>query len=1045
MFRFLSACLDHGKIVIGVWIFIFILGIGAWIFLKKEAYPDIGDTQVTIITTYSGRAAREVEEQITVPVERALSSLPGLINKRSKTIFGLSVIQVTFEDGVDDYFARQRVTEKLQDVSLPPGIQPQLAPLTGPVGEIFRYVIESSEEFSPMQLRTLQDWVIIPKLLQVQGVADVINFGGLVKQFHIVTSPERLVRYGLTLQNVIDAINANNVNTGGNIVARGEQGLAVRAMGAIHGIKDLESIVVTSVKGVPVFVRDLAAVQESPLPPTGVLGYRLKNEKNFTDVDSSVQGLVAMLRGQNPSEVVENLKLKVGEINERWLPKGVRLVVTYDRSDLVAYTLRTVSHTLIAGTLIVLAVLFLFLGSMRAALVVAATIPFSLVFAFLMMKLTNIPANLLSLGAIDFGIIVDGSVVIVENIIRHYRLRAAKAGEVAKQTVNASLEVSWEILFCIAIIICAYIPIFSLERVEGRLFRPMAFTLGFAIFGSLLLSLTLVPVLMTMVHEKVVSLDRQPVAAWFQGVFERLKAKYDSILRGLLARPMWVLKRTGWLVVAIVAFGYFYIGTEFLPNLDEGALNIRALLPVGITLQNASKYTPIMREIIGKNFPVQVILTQLGRNDDGTDPYGPNRVEILVGLKDNAEWENLISKDQLLIKIKSELESAIPGTQFSFSQPILDNVTEAVTGSVADLAILINGEDTIVMRGIAKEVLEIVRDVRGASEAAIEQEPDQAQLVVNVDRIKAARYGINVADIQKMIEAAIGGGSIGKLIDGEKRFDIVVRYSSYYRKSVESIRSMQVPAPNGARIPLADLAELKIVDGPTLIQRENNERQISVRTNIRGRDQGGFVAEARKKVEQKVKLPPGYSMDWGGQFENLARASKRLLIVIPITLLIIFALLSLLYRDIRHVLVALSCIPLSLVGGIVALIVRGYNFNVSAGVGFISLFGIATMSGVLFISRARHLHEDHPELSLADRTLEAASLQLRPRLMTMLLAFLGLVPAAIATGIGSDVQRPLATVVVGGLLSSILLSTTVLPVLYFEAERRRSKGGEVEP
>ncbi len=1044
MQRMLHFCLNNKWTVIGAWILVFALGLGAWLSLSKEAYPDIGDTQVTVITTYPGRAAREVEEQITIPLERALNSIPNVLNKRSKTIFGLSVIQLTFEDGIDDYFARQRVAEKILEADLPPGISPpQLAPLAGPVGEVFRYVIEAPEEYSAVQLRTLQDWVIIPRLLQVPGVADVINFGGLVKQFHVITSPDQLVRYSLNIQNVIDAINANNVNTGGNIVARGGQGFAIRAMGAIHNAQDLEQIVVASQHGVPVFVKDLAVVQEAALTPTGILGYRIKDEKSFADVNSSVQGLVAMLRWQNPSDVVQGLKTKVEEINARWLPKGVHLKVTYDRSELVDYTLRTVSHTLIEGILIVLAILFLFLGSARAALVVAVTIPLSLLFAFLMMKITGIPANLLSLGAIDFGIIVDGAVVMVENIMRNLK-SSSDPSSVNQKTQKAASEVALEIIFCIAIIVCAYIPIFTLERVEGRLFRPMAFTLGFAICASLLSSLTIVPVLMTMINSRASNMRGfgHKLAEDFQNRFEKLKLWYDQLITGLLERPRAILKKTIWGVSATIVVAYFFIGTEFLPNLDEGALNIRALFPVGITLQEASKYAPVMREIIGRNPPVNVVLTQLGRNDDGTDPYGPNRMEILVGLKDPSEWSHMISKERLLNKIKTDLETTIPGVLFSFSQPILDNVTEAVTGSVADLAILINGEDTAVMRGLGEKILEIVKKVPGATEAAIEQEPDQAQLVMNVNRMKAARYGINVADIQKMIEAAIGGAPIGKLTEGEKRFDIVVRYSSEYRNSIESIQSMLVPSPGGARIPLSELAEIKIADGPTLIQRENGLRQISVRTNIRDRDQGGFVAEAQRKVNAEIKLPPGYSLDWGGQFENLARASKRLAVVIPVTLLIICGLLGLLYRDARSVMVVLSCIPLSLVGGIVALLLRGYNFNVSAGVGFISLFGIATMSGVLYVSRARHLKEDHPEMGLKQIVSTAASLQLRPRLMTMLLALLGLVPAALATGIGSDVQRPLATVVVGGLLSSILLTTTVLPVLYYEVERRRVKTEE---
>jgi cobalt-zinc-cadmium resistance protein CzcA len=1017
-----------------------VAGLWSWMTLAKEAYPDVGDTQVTVITTFAGRAAREVEQQVTIPIERVLNSIPRVIARRSKTIFGLSVIQITFEEGVDDYFARMRVTERLSEADLPADVHPSLAPLTGPVGEIFRYVIEADENFTPMELRTLQDWVIIPRLLQVTGVADVINFGGLVKQFHVVTSPEKLARYGLTMSSLIDAIQENNVNTGGNIVPRGEQGFAVRAMGAIQSIKHLESIVVTSQKGVPVTIHDLAIVQEFPRRPSGILGYWMKEDDGTVrDVASGVQGLVAMLRGQDPATVVDGLKDRVKEINERWLPKGVKLRITYDRSELVHYTLRTVTHTLIEGICIVLFVLVIFLGSFRAATVVAITIPLSLMFSFMLMRIFDIRANLLSLGAIDFGIIVDGAVVMVENLMRHYRESrpAQDLKSILLHTIVGAAEVTKEIVFSITIIILAYLPIFTMERVEGRLFRPMAYTLSFAIAGSLLLSLTLIPVLMTYIYKDVAAAPTKGFALHANTWFDRLRAWYDKLVGRLLDNGKRVLQWTAIGVTAVIIGGYFFIGSEFLPELDEGSFNIRTFFPVEITLRQTQKYAPIIRETIGKYSPVKLVVTQAGRNDDGTDPYGPNRMEILVALKDYNDWSSLISKRELLTRIKADLEAAVPGALFAFSQPILDNVTEAVTGSVAHLAVLLNGEDTDVMREVGKKILELVRSTRGSSESGIEQEPNQAQLVVHVNRPNAARYGINVADIQKMIEAAIGGGSISKLFDGEKRFDIVVRYSADYRSSLDSIGKLQIPTVGGARIPLSQLAEIKIEDGPTIIQRLDGRRQISVRTNVRGRDQGSFVKEAQAKVSKNIKVPEGYDIVWGGQFENLTRASQRLAIVIPITILIICGLLGLLYRDAFNVFVAMSCIPLSLVGGILALWMRGYNFSVSAGVGFISLFGIATMSGVLYISRARHLKHSEPDATLRELTLKTASIQLRPVLMTMVLALLGLVPAALAEGIGSDVQRRLATVVVGGLISSLVLTLTVLPVLYYFVEARR--------
>ncbi|MEW5841734.1 MAG: CusA/CzcA family heavy metal efflux RND transporter [Bacteroidota bacterium] len=1030
--KFLSFALSQRMITLALVFACIVMGVWAWSTLKKEAYPDVGDTTVTVITQYPGRAAEEVEQQITLPIERALNGVPKVINKRSKTIFGLSVIQVTFEDGVDDYFARQQVLEKLNDAALPDGVSPSLGPLSGPVGEIFRYVIEAPEDYSSMDLRTLQDWVIIPKLLQVPGVADVVNFGGLVKQYHVITSPDKLLRYGLSIQNVIDAITSNNINTGGNIITRGEQGFVVRGVGAIRTKEDIGNIVVTSYKGVPVFIKNLASIEEYPLPPTGVLGYTIKNaDGSVTDVKSGIQGLIAMRRGENPSDVVDGLKEKVKDINENDLPSGVHLRITYDRSQLVDYTIDTVSHTLFEGFSIVVLVLIFFLGSPRSALIVATTIPISLLFAFSMMKLTGIPANLLSLGAIDFGIIVDGAVVMVENIMRRYRDASdeEKQSGIIRLTLSAAQEVGREIFFSIAIIILAYLPIFSFQRVEGKLFSPMAYTLAFAITGSMILALTAIPVLMTFFYKKHFEPGYHGKIEWHNPVYEWVQKKYEVAIRFLNNHPIKTVAAAFVIVIIVVFFGMKNIGTEFLPELDEGSFNIRCFFPVGISLNEASKYDDIIRHVIAKYKPVNLVITQQGRNDDGTDPYGPNRLEILVGLKDYSTWTGEISKEKLLKEMKGDLERTVPGALFSFSQPILDNVTEAVTGSVADLAILINGEDLKLMRQEADSILQVVKTIHGASEYGIEQEGDQAQLSIVVNREAAARFGVNVSDIQRMIEAAIGGRSVSKLYDGTERFDIVVRYASEYRSSIDAIKNMQVLASSGQRVALSQLASIALIDGPTIIQREDGKRQISVRTNIRGRDQGSFVAEAQQKLKGKIHLPKGYSITWGGQFENLSRAAKRLAVVIPLTILIIFLILFSMYKNLRHVTAAMASIPFALVGGIIALLIRGYSFNVSAGVGIVSLFGVSIMSGVLYVSRVNNLINDYG-LEIKDAVQKGASIQLRPSLMTMIPALLGLIPAARATGIGSDVQRPLATVIVGGLFSALFLTLFALPSLY---------------
>jgi len=1036
--RLLGFALSQRLTTITVVIAVVIAGIWSWTQLKKEAYPDIGDTQVEVITTYPGQAAQDVEQQVTLPLERALNGVPRVIDRRSKTIFGLSVIDLTFEDGTDDYFARQQVLEKLNDAVLPDGVQPTLGPLTGPVDEIFRYVIEASDKYTPMQLRTLQDWEIIPRLLQVPGIADVVNFGGLVKQYQVITTPDNLFRYNLTLQNLIDAIRANNINSGGNIIKRGEQGFVVRGIGAIRNKEDIGNIVIKSVNGVPIFIRDVASVEEIPSQPTGILGYTIQNDTSKVDVNSSVQGLLAMRRGENPSDVIDALKEKVKEINENVLPDGVHLTITYDRSKLVNYTIDTVSRTLFEGFSIVIIVLIFFIGSVRSALVVATTIPISLLFAFSMMKITGIPANLLSLGAIDFGIIVDGSVVMVENIMRRYRDAAPEERKqgIIRFTLTSAQEVGREIFFSIAIIILAYLPIFSFQRVEGKLFSPMAYTLSFAILGSMILALTAIPVFMTMIYRKYFESENPGKIEWHNPVYSWLENKYEKVVLFFTRHPVPTVASAFAIVILVVLIGVHNIGTEFLPELDEGAFNIRCFFPVGITLNDAAKYCTTIRQVISSHKQVNVVLTQLGRNDDGTDPYGPNRLEILVGLKKYSSWISDTSKEVLLLKIKSELQQAVPGAEFSFSQPILDNVTEAVTGSVADLAVLINGEDLSFMRKEADTVLSIIRKIPGASESGIEQEGDQAQLTIRINRNAAARFGINVSDVQQMIEAAIGGKAISQLYDKKgRRFDIVVRYAPQYRNSIQTVEQMLVASPTGARIPMSQLASISLVDGPTIIQRENGERQISVRTNIRGRDQGGFVDEAQKKVEAAIHLPKGYSIEWGGQFENLARAGKRLAVVIPLTILIIFLILFSMYKDVRHVMVAMSSIPFALIGGMLALLIRGYNFNVSAGVGFISLFGVSIIAGVLFVSRANRLIEDDG-LTVKDAAHKAALIQLRPNLMTMLLALLGLIPAARATGIGSDIQRPLATVIVGGLCTALILTLLTLPSIYILVEKK---------
>ncbi|HET7152885.1 MAG TPA: CusA/CzcA family heavy metal efflux RND transporter [Candidatus Kapabacteria bacterium] len=1014
--RFLS--LSIGVILVGA-------GIWAYSQLKIEAYPDVGDTEVEVIAQYPGRAAEEVEKQVTVPIERALNNVPHVISRRSKTIFGLADVTLTFEDGTNDYFARQLVAEKLGDADLPDGVSPEMAPIWTPVGEIFRYVITGPPGYSVMDLRTAQDWTVVPRLLQTEGISDVVNFGGLVKQFHVVIDPNALVKYKITLQQVANAIQSNNVNTGGNILTLGGQGLAVRGIGRITSDDDIKNIVVAAQNGTPIFMKDLASVEVGALPPSGILG--ISDKTDSINLDQSVQGIVVMRRGENPSEVLKNIKETVANINETALPPGVKLVTTYDRTDLVNNTLETVSHTLFEGVTIVIIVLIFFLGNIRTALIVALTIPLSLLFAFVAMHFTGIPANLLSLGAIDFGIIVDGAVVMGENIVRRISISSdeEKQRGILWIVLDASREVEREIFFSVTIIVLAYLPLFTLQRVEGKLFSPMAYTMSYAIGGSMLVALTLIPVLLSFVLKKGVKAKENILFRW-------MRTGYDKLLDIIVRYRYIVAASSGLLVIGALVLAT-HLGTEFLPELDEGSFNIRCFLPAGISLQEASKQAPLVRQLIAESPVVSRVITQLGRNDDGTDPYGPNRMEVLVGLKPYSTWPSNLTKPELLSSIKQRLESHIPGAVISFSQPILDNVTEAVTGSVADLAILINGDDLGLMRATADTVLGVIRNIPGASEYGIEQEGNQAQLKIEINRPEAARYGINVSDIQNVIEMAIGGKPVSKLYDGEKHFDIVVRYPQSARSTVTDIGNMLVPASNGNMIPLNEVCSINIVDGQTVIQREDGKRQISVRTNIRGRDQGGFVAEAQEKVAKAIHLPHGYSIEWGGQFENLERARNRLAVVIPITVVIIFVILFLLFKDIKYAAIVLTNVPFALIGGVVALMIRGMNFNVSAGVGFVSLFGVAVMSGVLLVSHINLLRVEEGA-PLEEAVRKGSRTQLRPILMMMTVAMLGLIPAARATGIGSDVQRPLATVIVGGLASALILTLVALPAIYYIVE-----------
>jgi len=996
---------------------------GVWAFrqLKLEAYPDISDTGVVVITQFPGFAAEEVEQQVTVPIERALNNTPNVIARRSRTIFGLSVVELTFAEGTDDYFARQVVLEKLRDAQLPEDVTPTLGPLSSGISEFYRYTLEG-DGYDTMRLRELQDWVVTPRLLQVPGVADVTTFGGLVKQYQIEIDPRSLDKYKLSMRQIADAVKSNNRNAGGALLELGRQSLAIRSSGLIQTRADLESIVLDFQNGIPVFVRDIGHVQLGTLPQTGIFAMNQQTSRV-----GGVEGIVLMRRWENPSEVLQRIRAAVEEINATGLPPGARIVPFHDRTELVHKTLQTVSRVVLEGFLIVTAVLFLFLLNLRAALLTALIVPLSLLFALICMYATGISLSLLSIGALDFGIIVDGTIVMVECILRHL----AQSGEPAVPQLGpmnrirrAVLEVAQPIFFSLLIIIVAYLPLLTLERVERRLFTPMTVMVCYALLGSLLLCLTLIPALATALFHGHTRVRRHYL-------LDGLQTRYAQLVSFTVRHAGWTVTVAALVVVGALYLG-LHLGSEFLPQLDEGVIWIRANLPPGISLEKSAEVAARIRANILAFPEVKLVMSQTGRNDSGTDPFGPNRNELLVDLHPYDTWPPGKRKADLVDELSHKLQTEILGATFNFTQPIIDTSTEIATGSSADLAVTISGPELKQLRALATQALRVLRQVRGAADTSIEQEAEQAQLRIRIDRHAVARYGLNISDVQDVIDLALGAKPITTVFEGERRFDVVARFSREARANPSAIGNLLIPTRDGARVPLSQLADIRVVDGATIIARRENRRQITVRTNIRGRDQGGFVAEAQQKFAELVPLLAGYQVTWGGQFENLERARHRLVIIIPVTIALISVFLYLMFHSALDAGLVLLSVPFSMCGGLIALYLRGIHMSVSATVGFISLFGVAIMSGLLYISEIERRRRI-PDVSLREAVILGAHTQFRPRLILILVAMLGMIPAAVARGIGSDIQRPLATVVIGGLLSTLGLTLLALPAVYWLA------------
>jgi heavy metal efflux system protein len=1017
--KFVTLCLRRRQLVWLIALLMCVFGYFSWQALEIEAYPDIADVTSQVITQYLGHAAEEVEEQVTIPLERGLNGIPGLQVMRSRSTFGLSLITLVFQDGIDDYWARQRIQERIAGVDLPPGATPGLDPLTSPIGEIYRYTLQSSFR-DQRELRELQQWVVIPRLKQAPGVADITNFGGETTQFQLMVDPAKLAQYNVSLAQVITAIQSNNANAGGSIVVRGEQGYVVRGIGLIRSLQDLGNIVILAKNGTPVFVKNLGALQLGALERRGILG----KDSN----PDTVSGIVLLLKGQNPSQVLEGVHTQVQTLNSGVLPPDTRLVPYVDRTDLVHTTVHRVSQTLIEGMGLVLLVLILFLGSARAAFIVAITVPFALLFAFICMRFTHIPANLLSLGAIDFGIIVDAAIVIMENILRR-REEDPESPLGEENARSAALQVARPIFFATLIIITAYLPLFAFQRVEKKLFSPMAYVVGYSLIGALLMALAIIPGLSLVTYQRPRKVFHNPVLAW-------ISKRYEHAVHHLMHHPLHAtIPATLAMIFAVVLS--ITIGKEFLPYLDEGSIWLQVQLPPGLSLQKAASMADELRAATLEFPEVSTIVTQLGRNDDGTDPWTPSHIESFVGLKAYDTWPNHGDKADLIRRL-SERFDKLPGLTVGFSQPMIDGVNDKIAGAHSDLVVKVFGHEFGETRRIAGELVELLKGIAGASDVTIDQEPPLPQIQLRVDRAAAARFGINVADIATIIESGIGGKAISNVFIGERVYDIAVRFPESVRGSADAISSLTVTLPTGARIPLSQVAEITSTTGESSITREMNRRHLTVKLNLRGRDLSSFLAEAHDKIEKQVKFDATkYQLEWGGQFENQQRAQKRLAFIVPGVIALIFVLLYSSFGTVRHAALILTIVPVALLGGLIALNLRGMTLNVSSAVGFIALFGVAVQNGVIMVASLNH--QRHAIKGLHRAVMTGATQRLRPVLMTATVAALGLLPAALARGVGSDVQRPLATVIVGGLITATLLTLFVLPSLYLVLEQQAAK------
>jgi len=1010
-------------LVLSVAIVLFIWGVWSFHNLPIEAYPDVADTYTQIITQWPGHAAEEVEQQITVPLEVQLNGVPHKTHLRSVSLAGLSVVTIIYDDDITTFTARQEVLDRLAQAVMPPGVNPDLGPDYSPTGQIMFYTLTSTNpKYDVMELKTLQDWYVLNQLKSVPNVVDVNIFGGPTREYQVQLDPGKLVSYGLALSQVEQALGNNNLNAGGGFIERGEQSLNVRAVGLMANTDDVGATVVKVVNGTPVRVRDLGVVVQAPKVRLGQLGKTIRHEDGTVlNDDDVVEGIVLLRKGAEADATLEALHKKIAELNNSLLPPGVKFVPHLDRSDLVHYTTHTVLRNLTDGVLLVTLVLFLFLGNVRSALIVTITIPFSLLFAAILLDLSRIPANLLSLGALDFGMVVDGSVVMVENILRHSEFGRGKKSFL-EMIGTAAHEVQKPVFFARIIIIVSYLPIFTLQRVEGRLFRPMAWTVAFALFGALLFALLIAPVLCTLLFKGEITEWRNPVFRWLQDRYgRRLDWCFDH---------MKVTLGLGVAALAAMLFLFFsgVVGSEFLPHLDEGAIWVRGTLAPSTGPSSSIALSKQVRLVLA-NFPeVKQVVGQVGRPDDGSDASGFYNTEFFVDLVPRSEWRSQFgTKEELIAEMDKEL-SKFPGVDWNFSQPISDNVEEAVSGVKGELAVKLFGKDLKVLEQKADEMQNVMGKIPGVADLGTFQVRGQPNVNLVVDRAAADRFGINVSDVQDAVETAVGGKGVSQILIGEQRYDLTVRYQPQFRKSVEDISNIRILAPSGERVSLGQLCHIKLEDGASTIYREANSRYIAIKYSVRGRDLGSTVRQAIEEVHQKVELPEGYHLDWTGEYESQQRANRRLAVIVPLTLLLMSFILYSAFDSWKWVGLILAVVALSPLGGLFSLLLTHTHFSVSSGLGFLALIGVSVEIGVIMVEYINQLRTRG--MNPREAAKEGALLRLRPIMMTMLVATLGLLPAAMSHDIGSDSQRPFAIVIVGGLIVELFISIVMLPTLY---------------